>query len=202
MDGQFFYWFTWMLWIQTTFFLNKKHKNRLNFTILLLAAIIVSPYQINMFDFNISLLLACLYIGVFFYINIFRKKTLLYFLLSAFFMMLAYCSFHLLSILDPIWIIFNKEWLLSISLIIVARLIYKEPTKQILLIIFGSVNGDVLYGILLKKYQYSYTIGSMNFFDSLLISIAGIITFYTVKLSLLRWEKYVYIMEKEKQKLL
>ncbi|PKG24134.1 YphA family membrane protein [Niallia nealsonii] len=202
MDGQFFYWFIWMLWIQTTFFLDKKHKNRLNFTILLLSAIILSPYQLSMFGFTISLLLACLYVGIFFYITTFKKTALLYFLLSAFFTMLAYCSFHLFSILDPIWIIFNKEWLLSIGLIIVARLIYKEPTKQILLIIFGSINGDVLYGILLKKYQYSYTVGSMSFFDSLLISIAAIVIFYTVKLYLLRWEKYVYIMEKEKQKLL
>lgn len=202
MDGQFFYWFTWMLWIQATFFLDKGHKNRLNFAILLLVAIILSPYKLSIVGFEISLLAACLYIGIFFYITTFKKTKLLYFLLSTFFTMLAYCSFHLFSILDPIWILFKKEWLLSIMLIIVARLVYNEPIKQIVLMIFGSINGDILYGILLKKYQYSYTIGSMSFFDSLLIGMTAIIGFYTIKFYLLRWERYVYIMEKEKQKLL
>ena len=202
MDGQFFYWFTWMLWIQATFLLDKKHKNRLKFAILLLIAIILSPYQLTVVDFDFSLLAACLYIGGFFYIAAFKKITLFYFLLSSFFTMLAYCSFHLFSILDPVWVIVDKKWLLSVILILATRLIYNDPAKQIALMIFGSINGDILYGVLLNKYQYSYMIGSMSFFDSTLIGIAGIVGFYTIKSYLLRWEKSIYIMEKEKQKLL
>ncbi|MFT8321633.1 MAG: hypothetical protein ABF649_12065 [Bacillus sp. (in: firmicutes)] len=201
MDGALFYWFTWMLWIVTTFFMKKENKYRCVYSISLLLAIITSPYQLTFLGFTVSWLLVIMLASAFVYTAFLRKGSLIYFSASVFFTMLAYCTFHLLAILDPVWILFDQKWMLAIVLMIIARLLYSNPLQQIMLIMFGSINGEIMYGLILKKYEFTYIIGDLHYFDCLLISITVMTTIYVVKGFLSKWEQHVYIMEKEKQKL-
>ncbi|MGP7816072.1 YphA family membrane protein [Niallia sp. 01092] len=201
MDGASFYWCTWVLWIITTFFMKKENKYRFAYSVCLLLAIIISPYQLNVGGFTISWLLLIILGVLFIYAASLRKTAIFSFFICVFLTMLAYCTFQLLAILDPVWMLFNQNWMLAIFLMILARVLYSNPVKQIMLILFGSINGDILFALLLKPYHVFYSIGTLHFFDCLLISITSIITLYIVKEYLAKWEQHIYMMEKEKQKL-
>ncbi|WP_445492180.1 YphA family membrane protein [Niallia sp. 03133] len=201
MDGALFYWFTWIFWIITTFFMKKENKNRLPYSICLLAAIIASPYQASVWGYTVSWLLLFILGAMFIYMACLKKAVLFYFFLCVFIFMIVYCTFQFLAVLDPIWVIIDQNWMAAIVLMILARLLYSAPSKQIATIIFGSITGDILYGVLLKQYNFYYVIGALKFFDCLFICIAGITVIYSCKAFLAKWEHHIYIMEKEKQKL-
>jgi len=201
MEGNMFYLFAWILWLIPTFFMEKENKNRLKYACILMTAMILYPYHFSFMGLEVSVLLFVQLMSAFIYTSRLKLSQQLYTVLTSFMIMLAYCSFQLLSILDPVWLLIDKGVLLSAMLVILSVMLHRNIACQILMMIIGSSVGEVLYGYMLHYYNMHLEIGSPAFFDSLLLCISSITAWNIAKAFLAKWEQQIYLIEKEKQKL-
>ncbi|MEM5592481.1 hypothetical protein AAHH67_13550 [Niallia circulans] len=115
-------------------------------------------------------------------------------------MMLAYVTYELMAIIDPVWVFIPGVWLKTSILFTFLILLHKNIFCQILVLLIGSINGEMVLSFLIRNYQMDYSIGSMAFFDFLTLGLLGLISLYYLKITLARWENYVFLLEKERQK--
>ncbi|MBA2870159.1 hypothetical protein HNQ85_000417 [Anoxybacillus calidus] len=169
MDGIYFYWFSWMLWVIYTF-LMKKDKVRTLFAVTLLILITISIYETTIGSFQLTLS----YIFILFMACYFAARRnrwqLIYMLISSIIVTLAYVSFQLFALFDPVWVFLNQTWMLAVILTIITIMLYGDFYSRLLCFIIGACQGDFLYAVILKRFSFSYVIGSLAFFDMLLIS--------------------------------
>ncbi|MCE4047203.1 MULTISPECIES: YphA family membrane protein [Bacillaceae] len=201
MEGNMFFWFAWMLWLIPTFFMEKDNNNRSKYASFLLIAIILYPHQLPFMGMEVSVLLLVQIVSAFIYAARLRTSQQLYMVLTAFMTMLAYCALQLLSILDPVWLLIDKDVMLAVMLAILSVMLHRTMATQGLMIIIGSSVGEMLYGYLLHYYRMDERIGTAAFFDSLLLCIASITAWNIAKVFLAKLEQQIYLIEKEKQKL-
>lgn len=201
MEGILFFWFAWMLWLIPTFFMEKENRNRLKYASILMFAMILYPYHFSIMGLEVSVLIAVQLMTAFLYTSKLKLSKQLYIVLTSFMTVLAYCSFQLLSILDPVWLLIDKGVLLSAMLVILSIVLHRTIASQILMMIIGSSVGEILYGYMLHYYNMDIGIGTPAFFDSLLLCIASITALNIAKTFLAKWEQQIYLIEKEKQKL-
>ncbi|MFP3722784.1 hypothetical protein SFC57_03665 [Niallia circulans] len=200
MEGSIFLFCTWCIWIITTFFMDKNNPSRTKYSIYILTAIILSPYRWEWQGISCSILLLIVLIMSFFYTGTLRWKNCIYTIISSFFMMLAYVTYELMAILDPVWVFIPGVWLKTSILFTFLILLHKNIFCQILVLLIGSINGEMVLSFLIRNYQMDYSIGSMAFFDFLTLGLLGLISLYYLKITLARWENYVFLLEKERQK--
>jgi hypothetical protein len=165
MDGLFFYWVSWMVWVVFVFFFPKNFVIRVSLILHVLTVITLSRY--------------CLYFG---YMGIGaagiysvvavcicnRKLSLwrfMYLLICAFILALAYASFQLFSILDPVWVIVDFSWMVAILIHFLSLILFESLNTRISAIILGLFAGDCLVGSLLASHSLSYTIASFSYLD-------------------------------------
>ena len=201
MEGNLFFWFAWMLWLIPTFFMEKDNKHRLKYASILMIAMILYPYHFSFMGLEVSVLLFGQLMSAFLYTSRLKLSQQFYTVFTSFMTMLAYCSFQLLSILDPVWLLIDKGVLLSGMLVILSVMLHRTIACQILMMIIGSSVGEMLYGYMLHYYNMNVEIGTPVFFDSLLLCIASITAWNIAKAFLAKWEQQIYLIEKEKQKL-
>ncbi|MEH7075614.1 YphA family membrane protein [Neobacillus drentensis] len=165
MEGAIFYWVFWGVWIYLTFILEKQNPYRLKLAIIVLIAIILSNVQfaVGKFDIQASglFMLGCCYL----FINQEKRAALIYFFICTFTVSIAYVTFHLFEIFDPIWIIFKKEWMMGIMLWYLAILLQKTLKGRLLIIFAGAMQGEILYAFTLNKFQFQYLIGTFSYLD-------------------------------------
>jgi len=165
MEGSIFYWVYWFLWTYFTFIMDKHNPYRLKLAALILILIISSPshFSIKGFDFYVSglLLLLSSYL-------VMRKEklgTLLYQYICSLIISIAYVTFHLFEIFDPIWIIFNKDWMIAICMWYLTLLLQRSIKGRLVTVICGTMQGEIMYAYILSKYQFSYEIGGFSYLD-------------------------------------
>ncbi|WP_141433350.1 hypothetical protein [Bacillus sp. 03113] len=201
MEGVLFYWFSWIFWVVTTFFYNKENPNRYKFSFIILMLISLSG-----FTFSIGMVKvtgAVLFLLFVIYIESFKlgKRKIFLFFMHSFIIMIFFVAFHLIELYDPIWFIFNRNWMLSLFLVVLAAFLEEERHLRILVLFFGSIYGDFFYRLILKNHSISYTIGSLSFLDILtmtsilFIAWNGLYSFISVI------EKHFNQREGEKHKL-
>lgn len=201
MEGNWFYWFAWMLWVISTFMMDKDNRNRFFYASILLVAMILFPYHFFIGGVEVSVLLLIQLVAAFIFASRLKLSLQLFSVLTSFMTMLAYVSFQLLSILDPVWLIADKSLLLAATLVLLALLLHNSVFCQVIMIVLGSSFGEVLYGGLLHYYRMDAGIGTPAYFDSLLIGISSVAVLHMMKVFLARLEQHIYLLEKEKQKL-
>lgn len=200
MEGSFFYWIFWIFWVFLTFFMNKQNPLRLKLAACLLIIIIHSSvhFVIGGFDLygsGLILLLLSYYI-----MGKEKLGPLLYSFICSFTITMAYVAFHLFEIFDPIWIIFQKEWMMGICFSILAILLQKSLTGRLLIIVCGTMQGEVLYAYYLTKFQFSYPIGTLAYLDvCALISLLLVCWSFLENASTI-FQNHVHFFEKGKQK--
>ncbi|KON87220.1 hypothetical protein AF332_10590 [Sporosarcina globispora] len=201
MEGLFFFWISWMVWIMATFFMDRKNKYRLVLSAWTLIFIMLSPRTLSILNFEIGL--AGLFLLVSLYIVAGRLKRLskIYFLFCSFILMMAYVTFHLFELFDPVWVIFSREWMLSFLLIYMAVLLQKNRRLRLPLILLGGIQGEVLYALILKQFSFPYTIGSLAFLDIMALSISISAVWIAVQWAVKYVESNFKHFEREKQKL-
>ncbi|MEW8970982.1 hypothetical protein [Mesobacillus jeotgali] len=181
MEGLYFYWLAWMGWVWTTFFMNKNNPLRLKWSVLLLAVILAAPYTADVV--NIEIHLSALAIGLFIFLETRQKKTgsLLYLFLSSFIIMLAYTSFLLFELFDPVWVLFDRNIMLGAAGFYLAVLLHKERRDRILALISGFLQGDILFSAILWKFNFPYPAASMAFMDILFISLGLLLAWAAIE---------------------
>lgn len=171
MEGLFFYWLTWMGWIVTTFFMDKNNPERLKVTIWLLLLILAAPYNKAIFTMEINL--SALIIVALLLIETRGKKLgeFLNLFTSSFIIMLAYTSFLLYELLDPVWVLIDRRILLTGTIVYLVLLLQRKGYNRALVLISGTLQGEVLYALVMEKQGFSYLVSSLRFLDILVISV-------------------------------
>jgi hypothetical protein len=170
MEGIYFYWLAWMAWIWATFFMDKSNPSRLKLAAVLLAVIITSSYYADVFVFKVNY--TAFAIAIFLFYETKKKKLpeFLYLFVSSFIIMLAYTSFLLFELFDPVWILFDRKIMLASCGFYLSVLLYKKTSHRFLSLAGGFLQGEILYAAVLWKFHFPYTISSLAFLDILFIS--------------------------------
>jgi hypothetical protein len=181
MEGLYFYWLAWMCWVWTTFFMNKDHPHRLKLTVMLLAVIFAAPFTVDVFIFELHL--SAFAIAFFIFFETRRKKTgsLLYLFISSFIVMLAYTSFLMFELFDPVWVLFDRKIMLGAAGFYLAVLLHKDRHDRILALISGFLQGDILFSAILWKFKFPYAAASMVFMDILFISLGLLLAWSAIE---------------------
>jgi hypothetical protein len=165
VEGIYFYWFSWIGWVITTF-LMKKSRVRTALSIFILLVIIVSnsTYQITGLSIHASFILLFL-----FSLLVMTKASglrVLYYLICSLIISIGYVCFHLFELFDPIWLIFDRKWMLSFVILYLILMLVKDTYHRIAVAMIGVLNGELLYSLILKKFFSEIVIGDFIFLDS------------------------------------
>ncbi len=197
MEGVLFYWISWMAWVCSTF-LMKKNKERLFLSILFLVTIILSPYYVGVGDIKINYSIFPILFFCIKEISKRPKKQVFYMLICILTISLAYCSFLMFELYDPVWLFFNRNLMLGAALIYVTLMLLKDFRLRLVGLLVGAIQGDILYGIIINKVNFSYEIGSFVFLDVIAISFCFIFVWSSLEILLHHVDVLVQKNTKEK----
>lgn len=201
MDGLFFYWIVWIALVWTMFFVPKTDSNRLTILLQLLIIVVLTRYQLMIFSYSVQL--SGLYV---FFLMCFVLRNLSIFeivrlLVHCFIIALAYSTFQLYALLDPIWVILNPIYLHGLILNYLVLLLERNGKRRVAVLILGMIIGDLVYAGLLTHQTITYRALSFGWHDTitfaLLVQFAWSYLEYLSKL-LIRLSKH-RVLFKEKQ---
>jgi hypothetical protein len=200
MEGAIFYLVFWSLWVYLTFILSKQNPYRLKLSAMILMIIIVSnnQFSIGKFEFyysGIMLLLFC-----YLFLGQEKLNVIIYQLISSLIVSIAYVSFHLFEIFDPIWIIFNKDWMLGICLGFLAIVLQQTLKGRLLIVVSGTMQGELLYAYILSKFQFPYPIAAFAYLDVCSLVVVLLLVWSLLENAGTIFQNYFHFWEKGKQK--
>lgn len=201
MEGILFYWIAWMFWIMVIFFMKRDSKERFTLALSILLVIIASPKMITIFGLHFSF--SCLFLYLLLLYVLVKQERMMIFsiFLSAFIVMLAYACFHIYELFDPVWLLFPRIWMMSGLLVALSIILQTKKSFRFLVLLLGSIQGDFLYSLILKKYSFPYTIGSFSFLDIASLSAIFLTIWNGIEMLAEFYAKHYNQSEKEKQKL-
>ena len=200
MEGILFYFVAWFFWIITTFFVNKNSKYRFISSFCILMVMILKPYNIRLAEITINYAVIFLYLVILFQVILLNRKTHFYLLVSSLIIMLAYVSFQLFELYDPVWVMFKREWMLAIVLVYLSVLLHSERNLRLFTIMIGVIQGEFLFSLILRKLNLFYMIGTGMFYDAL-ASAALLLFFWGVmEIGIVIIETYISQQGRGKQK--
>lgn len=186
MDGSYFYFLSWMGWIVTTFFL-KKDEMRWKMSAVILMFIICSQITVSIASFAVSINALILGIISFLGIALYSIWKKIYALLSALIIAMLYTSFHLLEVYDPIWIVIERTWMLSGTLVYASILLHRDRLLRLCSLYAGALQGEILVTFIFRRLHFPYEFGSLTFFDIIAVSTLLVMMMsYIVKVSAYR----------------
>lgn len=200
IEGLFFYWVAWLFWIFATFFVKKTEVYRLRISVCILVTIILEPYQFVVLGFQMNMALAFLYF--FFILNIAKQKkiSLLYTLICSYIIMMAYASFLLFELYDPVWVLLDRTWLLGITLSYLCVLVQQNNWNRVYVLAIGMIQGDFIYSLVLGNIGFVYPIGTEQFFDCLAASIMVLCIWSFAEAIMVNMDQYLDSHIRGKQK--
>ncbi|MEC0666641.1 hypothetical protein P8864_12160 [Priestia flexa] len=164
MEGFLFYWFAWIGWVISTFFLHKTSL-RWKVSMLLLISIMLSTTSVWIGPFFVSY--TYLFLLVMVCVDISRLKTSkqLYVLFISLIVMFAYVGFCLLELYDPVWIFVNRQWLLTAIILYIGFLLVKDDHMRYIVILLGLLGGDFLYSLIVTNISMPHPVGQPMLLD-------------------------------------
>ncbi|MDF1507710.1 hypothetical protein PZE06_05870 [Robertmurraya sp. DFI.2.37] len=199
MEGIFFFWLFWIFWIITTFFMSKS-RLRLVLSAAILSVIILSTYTMKWFTLNISASSLFLLLATYVIMAKQKGRKGLYLFITSFIIMLAFTTFHLYELYDPVWLIFDRNMMLSFLLTYITLLLHHDVKFRIITLICGSIHGEILYAAILKHITPSYLIGSFAYLDVISISLGLLLIINGFKKVSSYFEYQIKHLERGKQK--
>lgn len=199
MEGFYYYWLLWMLWVWITFFQSNRFYRILSVIILL--SFVFSLSSITIYQFKIYFPTVIFLISSFYFIGNEGKKRAIFFLVSSFIIMMVYGSFHLFTLYEPVWLLFDGKWMLAILIVYCSTILGKKHSDRLIMIVCGMGYGDLLYSVVLHRIGIYYPVGSLAFLDTIAISITLLTAIHSVKQLSHYLEQLLKQTEKEKQKL-
>jgi hypothetical protein len=200
LDGAMFYWVCWLYWVFLTFILDKKNPYRFRLSAFILTFIILANYHFTFGGFD-------LYTGGLFLLFISyaftykeKIKTLSYFFICSFIVTIAYVTFHLFEIFDPVWIIFNKDWMMGILICYLSILLQKGLKGRLLMVASGTMQGEILYAYILKKFDFPYPIGTLTYLDAFALTSILLVGWSLLENAGIYFENNFTLNQKGKQK--
>ncbi len=200
MEGIVFYWVAWSFWIMTTFITKKTSNYRLKASFCILVLIILRPYHITFMDLQISLAIIFLYLITLVQIIMLNGRTGLYLCITSFIIMLAYDSFLLFELYDPVWVMFNRDLMLAFLLVYLVVLLHSDKVQRFYTVLIGVTQGEFLYSMILKRLHFSYSIGADLFFDAVASILALLFLWSLIETIMVMVEQHMYQQKRGRQK--
>ena len=195
-----FYWICWSFWVYLTFIQNKKSPNRLKLSAIILILVFVSDFQFTVGSFDIKAGGLFLLIASYVFLSQEKRGTIIYYFICSLIVSIAYVTFHLFEIFDPIWIIFKKEWMMAIILGYLVILLQKTLKGRLLIIMIGTMQGEFLYAFILNKFPFPYPIGAFEYLDVCALIVVLLVGWSFLENSGSIFQNYFHFLEKGKQK--
>ncbi|MGG6431426.1 YphA family membrane protein [Anoxybacillus sp. D401a] len=164
LEGSYFYWVSWFLWIVYTFFAPKNHV-RLRICLYILLLITLSAHGITIDSFHISFAYILMLIVSYSFVMKQTGKAFIYFSFASASVTMLYAAFHFLLLFDPVWAFVEATWLLAFVLLFASLALYRSFDERLLVLTVGCCQGDFLYAFVLKQFSFSHSIGSLSFLD-------------------------------------
>jgi hypothetical protein len=200
MEGSVFYWILWLFWVCITFFFNKQNPYRTKLAVVILMVIILSDvhFLVESFQFYAS----GLFMLLLSYIILGKKKlgSLLYAFICSFIVTISYVTFNLFVIFDPVWVIFQKEWMMGVCISFLAIILQTALKDRLLIIVSGTMQGEILYAFYLSKFEFSYPIGTMAYLDVASLIIILLVGWSALENAGTFFQNHFHFLEKGKQK--
>ncbi|MCM3566775.1 hypothetical protein [Neobacillus mesonae] len=200
MEGSLFLWFFWSVWVFVTFLVDKKNPYRLKLAAILLIVIFLSNSYFSIGTIEITwsglFLLLCSY----FFISNEKVIIIIYHSICSLIISIAYVSFHLFEIFDPVWLIFKPEWMISICMWCLAVLLQKNLKSRIIIAVSGTLQGDFLTAFILGKLQIPYSVAAFAYLDVCSIIAALLICWSIIENAGAFLQNHIPFLEKAKQK--
>lgn len=165
MEGATFYWVCWLFWVFLTFILSRQNPYRARLAAMVLAVIIFSTAKISIGNTDIILSGVMLLFFSYLFLGQEKGKAISYSLICSLIITIAYVTFQLFEIFDPIWVIFNRDWMMGIVICYLVLLLQKSLKGRLLIAICGTMQGELLYGFILSEFQFPYQIGGYMYLD-------------------------------------
>lgn len=173
MDGLWFFLLSWMGWVWSTFIMDKKYEYRFRISLGMLALIIASPYGMDLGGIEIQWSALILFIYILHETVLLSKRAFFSFFVSSFIVMLAYVSFLLFELFDPVWVVFDREWMIALAGICLCSFLQTHYRIRVAVLISGLLQGDILYSFLMKKLLFHYPVATLAFLD--IIAVTGML---------------------------
>lgn len=192
MPGLIFLFSIWLIWIVVTFWMKKTNEFRFPIAAIILLLIILMPVHFDINRITISgsaifLLLLC-------YIIMtrlpFRKQ--LYLLFSIIAVMIGFAGLQLLELYDPVWMMLDRRIVYSFLFFVTSYFLFTNAILSRFLLIYTSLlQGELLYALILSKWQIQYLVGAMETFDLLAFITLVLLVEYMVRRlqHYIRWNK-------------
>lgn len=195
---QYFYFLSWMGWIIVTFFFPKS-AIRTNMSILFLLVIAGSTTAVHIFGFSVTVSFLVLAVSAFILlVNTLKQKYLLQYL-SICTVAMAYVCFIIFEIYDPVWIIFDRTWLLSFIILYLSLLLFKAKRERFVFQLTGVLLGEILHSIVIDRI-FSYSVmGSFEFLAVLALSTAGLCTWMIFETLTIQLDSLIQKRVRERQ---
>ncbi|MEC1374807.1 hypothetical protein P9D39_10920 [Heyndrickxia oleronia] len=181
MDGFYSLFFLWSVWIYTTFILSRQNQLRFRIAFLSLLLLIVYPFSISLFSIPMQLSSIILLIICYFYFSKLKFWKKVYMFLAIFIIMIGYSGFSLLELYDPVWIFMDRKFLFGFVLFLLAQLLYpRSLPSQILCAFTGTIHGEIIYSLILKKWGFPYIIGDRSCLDICALVIFFLLSWFMI----------------------
>lgn len=178
----------------------KRHKMQERLSIGLLVCIALSMQKMVIFNIEISVVSLLLLFTAYYFVAKEQGKLQIYLLITSLILLLAYVTFLLFALYDPVWVIFPKN-LMAATVLAYLTIILHEPFHlRIIALTIGMVQGDILYSMIVGKLLSKVTIGTFEFFDMFSLTIAFVCIVSGLKKVAFIFENHLQQIEKEKQK--
>ncbi|MCF6137590.1 YphA family membrane protein [Pseudalkalibacillus berkeleyi] len=185
MEGILFYWFAWISWTGTTFFMPKT-KERLCLSGFLLILIYSTNFTFHIGQYSVNAALFLLAIISYAYIGMLSLKRLTYSIIVSMILSVVYIGLHIIVLTDPVWVMFGLEVFMAVPVAILSLILLKE--LQLPILIAAYIHGEIAYTYLFQNTNTSYITGSVAFLDYVSMAIAIVFA----------WTAYVGFINKVK----
>lgn len=167
MAGLFFYWIFWIAWVCTMFFVSKMVSYRFSLLFHLLAVIVFSRYIVTIYSFSIQLSGLYMFFIMCIIIRKYSLPKIIGVILNSFILAMAYASFQLFVLLDPIWVMMKPVYLQCLFMNYLVILLAKDWRMRVLFLLLGMIIGDLVYGGVLTNQMLPYVSLSFPWHDAI-----------------------------------
>mgnify|MGYP001378707607 CR=1 FL=1 len=188
MEGMYFYFFFWSLWIVATFLL-KKSAMRTRLAVFALAMISSASLTVEVGFLHVALSVFVLFFFSCYMVVEERPCRPLLMALSASSLAFAYTAFRLLALFDPVWIWLDAQWMIAWWLALVSCLFHRRFAARLLCLALGSCQGEAVYAVAIHRMAPDYVLGSFSFLDAIAISASCLLAWEMIRFLALQLEE-------------
>lgn len=146
------------------------------------------------YQFSITFFLI-LWVAIYLYVNLEKR---IYHLMISFMMMIGYVGLLLWNFYTPLWLFIHELILVPLFCNVIILLFVRGIWAKIAVLLFGMVAGELFSHLIFTSYGLLQTIGSLQFFDQLFISLITLLILHSLQWSIQRLYDSLHVYKQRK----